>query len=80
MDELIVRQLSGETTIVEAFRLEDWRRASPANEARFREFQMLWAGLGCLATRRQRTRPDVDAMIQAAEQRRARSRARGWGS
>ncbi len=76
MDEVILRHLSREATDVEEHRLDKWRAASPENEGRFQELRALWEGLGRVETRRTARRPDVDAMVAEAEQRRSRSRAR----
>jgi len=43
MDEQIAASLKGETTEVEEIRLREWRRASLANEKRYRELARLWA-------------------------------------
>ena len=74
MDELILRHLSGEATDVEEHRFERWRTASVENEARYREMSALWEGLGTVARPGRIRRPDIDAMMAAAERRRTRGR------
>jgi transmembrane sensor len=71
MDELIARALSGEASDVELSRLDQWRRASPDNERRYRALAHVWA-LGALAEPR-RPLPPVPAaadIIAEAERRR----------
>jgi ferric-dicitrate binding protein FerR (iron transport regulator) len=74
MDEVILRHLCGEATDVDRGRLDEWRTASPENEIRFRQLQVLWGGLERVRSRRPATRPDIDAMLQEAERRRSASR------
>jgi ferric-dicitrate binding protein FerR (iron transport regulator) len=42
MNELITRHLMVETNAEEEARLREWRRASAANEARYRRRRRLW--------------------------------------
>jgi transmembrane sensor len=75
MDDLILRHLGGEATDVDEHRLERWRAASEANEARYRELEGLWSGLGRIETPRAARRPAPAAWIAEAERRRERARA-----
>jgi len=75
MDDLILRQFDGAATDVEQHRLEKWRAASAENEARYRELEALWAGLGRVTTPPASRRPAAASWMAEAERRRARSRA-----
>jgi len=41
-DDLLISYLLGETTPVQAHYVEDWRKQDAANEARFKQMQLVW--------------------------------------
>jgi len=41
-DDLLISHLLGETTPVQAHYVEDWRKQDAANEARFKQLQLVW--------------------------------------
>jgi len=72
MDELIARVLSGEAGELETRRLDEWRRASPDNELRYRDLAEVWR-LGSAAGPAVRVppAPKAAAIMAEAERRRA---------
>jgi transmembrane sensor len=41
-DESLINYLAGECTPEEAIQIEEWRKAEPANERRYRNFELIW--------------------------------------
>ncbi len=79
MDELILKQLEGRATDIEARRVEQWRHASAENERAYRETRAVWEIAGLAAPPETATPPPVEVVTTAAEARRRRDVARRRG-
>ncbi len=79
MDELIVKQLEGRATDIEARRIDQWRRASAENERAWQEAREVWELMGSAAPAPSGTPPSAAEVTAAAEARRRRSAARRRG-
>lgn len=75
MDELIIQVLRQDAPPHVVERIRAWRAESEANEAYFRETARVWSLTAPSAAPAISSRPDVDAITAAAEERRGRNGA-----
>src|SRR5690606_23512480 len=66
MNDLLTRQLMAEADEHEERKLLEWRRASPANEARYARLARVWKNLEHVRARVGRPAPDAKKVIEAA--------------
>lgn len=66
LNELIIRSLQGFATPAEHERLRAWRRASSANDQKYRELESVWSLLGELHEEPVPPPPDVKDLLERA--------------